>query len=185
MEILLYVLVLLTICGTFAEVEIVTTAPVNPVKAGGILSIHCQVNGLESGQSITLSRQLKDSSQIDRLSWDLTLTVQDDRIFLAMRQLEDGSLVYFLSVLQVTIADKGMYICTVSASNLKVVAEESIDIEVQHFPDDPHPECFPPDKMQVEVGELVAMSCVSEAGYPVVDISWKRTGSGKVATSSQ
>ena len=185
MEILLFVHLLITVCGTLAEVQILTTAPVNPVKKGGILSIHCQVNGLEPGQSITLSRQLKDSSQIDRLSWDLAMTVQDERIFLAVRQLEDGSLVYFLSVLQVTRADEGIYFCTASASNLNVVAEEFIKIEIQHFPDDPYPECFPPDKMQVEVGDLVAMSCVSEAGYPVVDMTWKRTGSGKVATSPQ
>ena len=170
-----------------AEVTVTTTSPVNPVKEDGILSIHCQVRGLETGQSISLSRQLKGTSQPTRISWDydIVLTVVEERLFLAYRQLEDGTLVYFLSILHPNLKDEGVYSCTAISATLEVIAADSVEVSIEHFPNEPYPLCgSKTGGLQVELGDVMPMYCLSQVGNPQITMRWRRTGkSGHIPTA--
>ena len=90
------------------------TAPINPVREDAMISIHCQIWNKVEGQEVTMSRKLKGAARSQRLSWDEKVqNDDDDRIFLAERRLTDGSVVYFLSIIEVTQSDEGTYFCKI------------------------------------------------------------------------
>ena len=95
-----------------AKTSIIATAPLKEVEEGAILSVHCQVTELEEGHEVTLYR-IRDGQSVQRVSVGDILTQDEDRLFLATRQLGDGSTVYFLSVMEVTRSDQGTYRCQV------------------------------------------------------------------------
>ena len=80
---------------TYSDV-IVATSPVNPVKEQGLLTIHCQVRNLDDNHQVTITRRVGDRIQQISVDEDVLGNAVDERVFLAVRQLLDGSTVYFL-----------------------------------------------------------------------------------------
>ena len=169
----------------YAKVVIATTrvslsAPVNPVKEGGMMALHCLVSEPSDDQSVTIYRWIDGKSET--ISWqDDILNSVDDRAYLATRILGDGSAVYFLSITEVTRADEGRYSCEVlqrTDRGLGTVSEDSIPVQVRYYPANPSPECasnYAPHSKIVSGTEL-AMNCSSEQGFPTVSLTWKRAG---------
>ena len=158
--------------------------PVNPVPEGGMLSIHCQIFDLDPAYEVTLSRQLGDDNQ--RLSWNLDLLQSvEDRVFLAIRQLEDGSVVYFMSITEVNKSDQGKYSCRILslAGDLpRDIQSESVSVYIQYFPDSP--ECKTEQGSGLESGQKVTVTCSANRAEPDVDLQWKRTGEGDLSGAS-
>lgn len=156
--------------------------PVNPVPEGGMLSIHCQIFDLDPEYEVTLSRQLGDDNQ--RLSWNLDILQSvEDRVFLASRQLNDGSVVYFMSITEVTKSDQGKYSCRIlslAGEFPKDIQSESVDVDIQYFPDSP--ECATEQESgQLESGQTLTVTCTANRAEPDVDLQWKRTGEGDLS----
>ncbi len=162
--------------------------PVNPVSQDGIFSLHCQILGLQDIHEVTISRTpTGKSGRVQRLSMGNVVfaptTELEERVFLAIRQLDDGSVVYFLSLTQVVADDAGTYACEIFTDGLRtLVSAKETHLTVDYLPDDPI--CTPPASLQVQSGEAVQLSCSSDQGSPNVDLTWKRTvlGKGKINT---
>ena len=170
-----------TLAGTvMAETTVTSTSPVNPVKQEGILSLHCQVFNLQDGQEVSIFYQ--SNKQRKRLSLNDNVVDPDEeqRLFLAVRQLDGGSFVYFLSIIAATVSDAGKYSCTImdTASDEipTLVSSDSVNINVQYFPADIYPICNPDKQIRVHVGRTVSLNCSSEMGYPSVSLAWTREG---------
>ena len=171
-----------------AEPVVHVTGSVNPVKTGGILSIHCQIWNLVDGYQVTISRQLDGESKSDQISWNEdVLPSVEDRVFLALRQIGDGSVVYFLSIIDVTEEDKGIYRCKVinTADTFAEIAADYVSIDILFFPSESFPVCDHPQNMDVYAGDDVTLNCSSNAGNPIVALTWKRTKTGTIPKSTQ
>ncbi len=171
-----------------AETTVEVTGPVNPVKTGGILSVHCRVFNMEDGYEVTISRQLRGQTKNRRISWNHdVLSSVEERVFLAVRQLDDASFVYFLSIIDVTKRDEGVYSCKVISTEdtIREVDVDSVNIAISFFPDEIYPLCDQPQEMTFYQGSEVTFNCSSNAGNPLVSLTWIRTGSGSIPEANQ
>ena len=159
--------------------SIVVKSPIQHVREGGMLAIHCQVWNLEKDEIITLTR--KSGSNSETLSYgDHVQPSVEERVFLAVRRMSGGSMVSFLTIYNVDRhVDEGEYFCKVlsTGDTIREVAKGSVDIQVQYFPLDPNPICSSNQPLEVNAGTLVVLNCTSQAGYPTVRMTWGRTGS--------
>ncbi len=185
-----HIVLLLCMVGNVASqartTRMVVTSPVNPVKQGDIFSVHCQVWNLKPGNEVAIFKNESGIRNI-RLSVNNVLTPNVDggedaeSMFLAVRQLPDGSVVYFLSIINVALSDGGMYTCKVidTSQTLAEVAVDSVVLKVMHHPDDNYPVCSQSATTLV-AGSKVELTCKTEETFPPVDIKWSRTGAGFV-----
>ncbi len=100
---LMYCVVLLLPCLVILvrSIDIEISAPVNPVETGVIFSVLCQVRGLNNKHEVALYRtdvnnetvRLSSKDEVDASDID-----NDERVFLAVRRLMDGSEIYFLTI---------------------------------------------------------------------------------------
>ena len=157
--------------------RIEATAPVSPVEEGSILSLHCRVWDLNPSNSVFLFRET--ISGVQQLSMNKNVQVTDNYdIFLADRQLTDGTIVYFLTIIDVKrYSDEGKYTCKVMSETLShVIAEESVDIAIQYFPDDTFPVCGVTTATTVQAGTNIVFNCSSDSANPTVNIKWSQSG---------
>ena len=149
-----------------------------------MLALHCQIRNynFQDEHEVTLSRLL-DDGKTRRLSWDKELVGRDDndeRVFLATRQLSDTSVVYFMSITDVVKEDAGTYECkVVDSSSFEIISADKVSVDVNYFPTDSNPECQmvrPTANTPVRSGDLVTFNCSTTDGFPQVDIAWSRTG---------
>ena len=170
---------LLILCRNIeAKASVSATAPIEHVDEGGILSVHCEVDNLEQGQSVMVARQHPDGA-IEALSLkDLVQTAEDDRVFLAVRQLPGNTFVYFLSIIDIKKEDAAEYICRVMGSDLASIAvKDSVNINVNYIPDETNPHCsnsLNSDSIIVKEGEMISFTCSSERGNPAISLHWTR-----------
>ena len=164
---------------TNAQPKVEVTAPLNPVETGGVLGVHCQVWNLDSNHEVTIVRTV--NGDFERLTLDDGVTHgAEDRVFLAPRQLDDGSMVYFMSIMEVDRYDEGEYSCRiVSKKEESSVSSASVTINIQYFPGDSDPACTPSEPLTVLEGTRMALNCSSEVAYPHVVLSWSRVGTSE------
>ena len=175
-----FLLCLETISTVFAasQLEINLFAPVNPVNQDGFMSIYCQIWNLQDTYEVTMSRRLKGSQHMNTLSYSKSVLGEiDDRFMLAVRTLNDGSTVYFLSILEVTRFDEGDYVCKVREGDT-VVGVSTVTVEVNFFPEESSPLCSSSLGLKIVVneGEEIILNCSSTVGKPSVDFKWTSTG---------
>lgn len=169
---------------TKGEPLVKVTAPVNPVDIGGIFSLHCQVWNLDEGQEVTLLKLVNGKAV--RITLDDTIMAEDDRMFLAMRQLNDGSTVYFLSVIEAVRNDESEYQCKIidTAGSAHGLPSVSVNIGVIYYPET-EPNCAYKEPLVVKEGAMASFNCSSEAANPIVTIRWLRTGSEETLDSRE
>ncbi len=165
-------------CSSSTRVEI--TAPVNPVRSGNMFAICCQVWDLKRGHDVSIAR-IK-SGIIDEISvTDGQLKSDaDERYFLAKRRKDDGSVVYFLSIVNANVlTDDALYSCKVNTQeSSRDTRENSVHIEVYYFPHPRYPICnsSPRDPVEIYEGRRITFTCRSEMGNPLINIKWRRLG---------
>ena len=169
-----------------AETRIEVSAPVNPIDEGAILSVHCQIWNLQKGQEVTIFRNRTKQGDIERLSLDNKVHIEDNNVFLAERQMLDGSVVYFLSIMAATRTDEGEYYCKISSVTGSGSRDpiDSVKIHFTYFPSEPDPLCSPKGPLTVNEGSDVSFDCSSALGNPTVSIQWKRAGSSSMLKSN-
>ncbi len=163
------------------DVTVEVTAPVNPAEEDGIFSIRCQVKNLGQDQEVVMVRIPASGGKTERLTLEDKVVAQDDRMFLALRQLEDSSLVYFLSIMRVTKADAGEYRCAVyedidgSFVELKH-ARATVDAEIMYFPAESEPHCDLRGAYDTVImaGTELTLNCSSDMALPTVAITWSK-----------
>ena len=168
-----------------SNVMVTTTAPVDPVPEGGIFSIHCHVWNLAEGQEVTLLKKPR-GGRPKRIALHGTIMVPDERMFLAVRQLNDGSLVYFLSVIEARRDDDLEYECKIidTAGSINLPSD-SIPIRVTYFPES-DPECgISGGALTIWEGSYVSLNCSSVSAYPIVTLQWYQSGSSSVVRSEE
>ena len=180
------VLTLQWVTIVYGVTRVSVTSPVSPVRQDGILSVHCHVYDLSDTQEVTISHK-PHGGKTNRLTWDGGVVADaEDRVFLAIRQLGDGSMVYFLSVVEANRQDAGEYSCRVFESeDMKEVASGYVNIEIQYFPEEPYPLCEPKEQIMVYSGSSVTLNCSSEIGSPAVTMQWIKTGSDQISDAEQ
>ena len=173
---------LVTAIGSDITVE--TSVIGTPIRQGEVLAYLCNVQNMQadSGFKVTISRIVSGSSgqpQILALYVNgQTLGNDDDRIFLADRQQDDGSTSYLLSITNADRADEGSYTCLVDSHDRKAdYYEETKDIDIQYFPSDSNLDCSPRNSFTVLEGAPYSVYCQTDIGNPPVTIEWTKTGS--------
>ena len=165
--------------GVIGNTKIRTTSLVNPVPEGGILSVLCQVWNLEHGEKVIITRQVATHSEI--LAWNkVILSTGEDRIFLAERQKNDGSMVQFMTLMNVVKSDQGKYSCEVmkleAGKRPKVIVWDSVQIAVEYFPSEIYPICSPGEPLILQSGCNISFKCSSEKASPTVSMTWTKSG---------
>ena len=164
----------------FAEGEttVEVTTPINPVTLGGILAVQCQIWNIQSGDTVAIARKFDGGSeQISSGSSIRESSSVKDRVYLAERTFTDGSMVYFLTMLDVISSDSGEYSCSVinfDGTLPTVLGHDSIDVEILTFPDKSQPSCTgnPPNLMLTKENTL-ELTCSSYKTVPIVDLKWR------------
>ena len=182
---LTYIVTFLSRITPVFATKISATTPVNPVQQSGILSLHCQVWNLEEGQDVIILRTLHSGTTQKLSLKDTIINKEDERTFLAVRQGEDGSVIYFLSMIDIIIDDSGIYSCRVLSENLDVVDSDSVTVNVLHFPEEIYPICSPSESYVVHSGSEVTLTCSSAIANPPVQVSWSRTGDGHMPDTTE
>lgn len=160
--------------------KVSVTAPVNPVQVGRILSIHCEIRDLDGSHKVKLTREVGGKEE-EVISVDKNLIIEDpatnERTFIAERHLVNGAVVFFLSIIDVAKEDEGEYLCKVVPSNLEgTIARHSVRVNLNYFPDESNPSCWPQEVPELIEGIPFTFNCSSAKGNPTVDISWSRGG---------
>ncbi len=162
---------------TNATTTIIASAPVHPVQVGGIFSLRCEVIKMKGNQELTIFHTSKDGSN-KRLSVnDEVLDDAGDRVYLAVRQMNDGKTVYLLSIMTVSREDEGVYICKLFDMDvLNWVSEDSFSLQVMYVPGDSDPTCGIVESTTVMEGTEIDLDCSSERAFPEISLQWSRTG---------
>ena len=152
-----------------AETAITVTTPVNPVEQGAIFAFHCQVWNLKDGQEVTLIRKHDKT----RIFLNDVLQLTDERMYLAQRQMSDGSTVYFLSIMAVSRQDEGKYTCKIiDTDGTPNLPSDTITLQTLYFPPDSDPQCSRMPNTPVYAGTYMSMNCTSHVGNPPVTLQW-------------
>ncbi len=176
----LYVVVLLfallPVISTMAKTQVEVRTPLTNVKEGDMLSVICQVWNAADDHKIMISRKTDESSGMEQITWDQDVqSGVDDRVFLATRRLEDGSYIYFMSIIDIVKEDSGLYYCKVIQMEPKLEEIDAawIPVDVNYFPTSNYPTCSPPSgTILLTIGTSFLVNCSSEIGYPSVDLQW-------------
>ena len=173
--------------GAGSETRLEVESPVTPVEEGEILSFRCQVWNLKKGHDVELLRTLKTGTEKMFVGGDI-LPSTGDNSFVALRQLDDGSTVYFLTIMYTSRDDEGEYICRISRTvgvNTQLVRWNSVNITVLFPPPTTDPQCHNSELVSVLEGTELTLNCSSATGNPPVSIQWVRTGtSTEIPTKS-
>ncbi|XP_072047511.1 uncharacterized protein [Amphiura filiformis] len=182
----LYQLIILTAVSLLHSSPLVSTSkavsatvPVNPVETDGILSLSCRVRNFDvHSHTLHIYRRTIAAGQTEQLSVDgAILEKVDDRMFLAFRQLEGQSAIYFLSIMDVTKEDQGLYSCKIITKDGRImeIASDEVNISVTYFPADTDPVCSHLSPGPIMEGTKVTLNCSSEVANPQVSINWQTT----------
>ncbi len=166
-----------------AKVTVESEAPMENVDEKGILSVHCVVSDISEGQNVKIVRQPIGGNIPQLLTLnEVVQTYDDERVFLAKRQMAGNKFVYFLSIIDVTRKDEGTYSCQVTTPTLTAVdisASDEVKVKVNYFPDETNPVCTHDmgngHELIVDEGDMVNLNCTSARGHPTVDLRWKRS----------
>lgn len=170
-----------------AATRVETTLPIPAAEEHGVFSIHCQVWNLASDHEVTMFRRV--GSGIQRLSLGEGISEGvSERVFLAVRQLVDGSKIYFLTFMEATRADRGEYSCKVvdiAAIQLNLPSD-SVTVEIEYFPSDFEPVCASSTRqVVVQAGHHLVLNCSSQVGNPPVNVQWMRAGTDEILRSTR
>ena len=178
--------------GVAASVDVhveTILVPNNQVQVGAVFAIHCQVWNLKEGQRVEIF-QIADSRSYP-LSVGLSVVQEvDERVLLAIRHMSDGSVVYFLTVMDVSVHDEATYACKVidTFPELVEVTSGTVNLRLMYFPSVTDPVCSALSaddsvvgdytaSSSVTEGDIVTFSCHSSPGNPDVSIAWLTQGS--------
>ena len=164
-----------------SESKVEVSAPINPVESGGILAVQCQIWNMNDNYEVAIVRTIDGLSERISNGDSIVLSSLRHRIFLAIRTFPDGSLVYFLTLLNVSYLDHGNYGCMVSSLSgleVNIIAKHSTDIDVNTFPDKAQPSCAGnSDSLVIHENSMLDLICTTYKIFPPVTLKWRKLSS--------
>ena len=174
---LLFVIDFVSFSAEAAQTRVELTSPVHPATVGGILALQCQVWNMQEEYTVNIFRVVNGrTDQLtlrDKYDTDSSL---GQRGYLAKRTFSDGSLVLFLTVIDISPGDEGKYLCKVYSltdGNYRDIAKDLMTTEIYSFPDEAFPTCnSAPNNLKFNRNEQLTLTCTSEKGVPAVYLDW-------------
>ena len=167
--------ILFTAMVEATDTQVTISVANNPVTTGGILAIRCQVwNYQQDHFNVNFFRVLNSGNEQMTSGKDIRSTMGLN-VFLATRSFEDGSVFYFMTMVDVSDNDKGRYICKVfDVSKFMYIAEDSINTKIYSYAASTYPLCTsaPNQPITVSVDDILTLKCTSEKGVPTIEIKW-------------
>ena len=162
------------------ETRVGFDAPVNPVVVGGILAVQCQIWEMQGGYTVMIMRTIDgESEQITNGPAVTPVSSVANRVYLSVRTFRDGSVVYFVTLLDISDSDRGEYGCTVfTMSNRRFIeiADNSTNVLVASFPEETQPTCSSnPDNLVMQENTMLRLMCSAYKTFPVVDLKWRQS----------
>ena len=170
------------------ETTVEVTSPLDSVAVGGVLAVQCRIWNMEGRYTVTIVHTSTAQSELISTDKDIrSSSPQASRAFLAVRTFPDGSVVYFLTLLDVTLSDHGEYSCAISSlfgGSFSNIAKHTKKVDIVSFPDDTQPICSSsPLKLALQVESALELICASYKTYPMVDLKWRLLSSYKIIPS--
>ena len=157
------------------DTQVSITIPAETVTVDGILAVQCQVQNVPDHFAVNMFRVLNGVP--DQITNEEEIVRSSERLnmFLAKRQFSGGSIMYFVTVVDVSSDDEGEYMCKVmDLSKYTYIAEDSINVNIYSYPADTYPICtsVPNQPIALRVRDTLTLKCTSENGVPSVQIKW-------------
>ena len=173
----------LKLCSGSSETKLEVYSPVNPVDENAILSFRCQVWNLKptEGHDVELVRILENGGIEKMFVYGNLLPSSGDNVFVAVRQLDDGSTVYFLTIMYAKRKDAGEYLCKITSTDgidTKNILLDSNNIEVLYAPPATDPVCHYDETLTIQEGNEISLNCSAATSNPSVKMEWMRVGAG-------
>ena len=153
------------------------TVPVDPVTVGRILPVQCQIRGFEDTHTVKMFRVI--NGQTEEITTGVTYIPSSlgQRVFITERTMPGGILVYFMTIIDVSMLDQGQYLCQIYAltgSGYDKVAEGSTNVEIYFLPDSIYPMCQSTPALieNMNEGDELTFTCISAKGAPAVALRW-------------
>ena len=164
-----------------AQTRVELTSPAHPANVGGILAMQCQVWNMQEAYRVNLFRVLMngDTEELtSRGEYDSRSSL-GQRGFLAKRTFTGGSIVLFLTVIDILPSDQGKYLCKVYSltdGKYKDITDDSMIIDIYSFPEKGFPTCnSAPSKLIFNRNEQFTLTCTTEKGFPAAQLDWSCT----------
>ena len=159
------------------ETRVEMTTPLNSVIADEILVVQCRIWNAGVDYTVLIARSFEGGSERISSGDDILRSSVKERVFLAIRTFPDGSVVYFLTMIDVSERDRGEYACTVTTMKGTRVSEigyDAIYIKVSSFPDDTQPSCTSnPQNLVFVEGSMLELTCTTYKTFPLVQLRWR------------
>ena len=166
-----------------ADTEVEMTTPITNVAVGDILAIQCQVWNIQDGYTVMIVRAIDGGSEPITTGSKIMDSPIENQVFLSIRSFPDGSVVYFITILDVSQSDHGEYTCTV-ISGLRFVAHDTIVVNIRDYPDKTQPICTAnPAELVITEGSMLELTCSTYRTVPVVTLKWRSRSSYQDQTS--
>ena len=172
--------------GTRVEV----TVQVNPVMVGGILPIQCKISDIADDHRVKILRVTDDQTEEIASGLDYFSSSFGQRVFITERRMSGGILMYFMTIIDISMLDKGEYYCQVyalSGADSVKVAEGLTNVEIYFLPDSIYPICdsTPAATQSLNVGAQLKLSCISAKGAPPVTLRWIDNSNQEISSRSK
>ena len=159
------------------ETRVEVTTPTNLVTVGGILVVQCQIWEIQDGDIVVIARTYDGGSEQISYGSNILDSSAKERVYLAIRRFPDGTVLYFLTLLNILSMDSGEYACTVSRMSgirLTEIAYDSADVQICSFPDESQPSCvsFPSNTALME-GDMLELTCTTYKTIPIAHLKWR------------
>ena len=146
---------------------------------GDNVLISCNVNQFQPSYILSWSKDGQSIIRGETIIDDDLQNRHDGQNFYFVFDSEDvtNSAYSFINFPSITKDDSGSYACEVyqvTEGNNILLISKSVDVDVMYFPSADYPKCSPKDQVFVKLGEPLAISCFSEEGNPVVNLTWTR-----------
>ena len=165
-----------------AKTSVEVSSQTNPVEEGGILAINCEIRNMRDEYTVQFLRIMDTRTEQLTMGDTYMQSTIFQRVFLAKRKLTGTTAAYFLTIVDVLIADKARYVCNVNTYTNGIstnIGHDNIDIEVYTFPK-ANPICqIAPNGYTFRKGDKLVLTCTSANAHPVVDLEWSSGSSGE------
>ncbi len=155
-----------------------------PIIPDSLLVVQCKIWDLPERAIVRLELQRDaDDSTVDIASGTegsdtgVQIISSDRRYFLSTKRFPDNSIIYFLTITDITAADQGRYVCdsvNTNYGNVPRIEKDYAWVKMHYFPGNDYPKCTatPTTPLLLPEARSLTLSCKTNKGNPPVNVSW-------------
>ena len=156
------------------------TSPAQPITTGGVLAIQCEIWDVLDEYIVKIFRVTAHDT--DEITTDDSYINSwlGQRVFLSIRAMPGGRRVHFMTITDVSLQDKGEYLCTINSNSrgkYEIVAEDAVNVDVYFMPDSTYPSCHskPVSTTSLSENTELKLVCSSKNAIPYISLVWSST----------